>query len=872
MGGHHHHQEQQHAVVEVVEEKEKPSLLLLQEEDEEEDEEEDRKNVRRSKPARLTDHGQGEMMTTRMMSTKSEVGSLGSGVISPKSVITRFMSPGSSSSSSMEHGLIGARGGGGGALVESSSSGQCKWLPPRHDRGYSISDGEVSDSDSTFVESSSTTRSSSREFAKSGPLESLPETHSLALDAAVRPSPASTTGAAAAAAGVLSTTNVPPAFTASASTMVSMELMQITTAAAAASVVEIEDRYSTQCRPDHWVQAAAAGTTSTSHDHQHCAAESVDRKKRLAYLRRSQPTTAGVMGANGEAAAAAAQAPPQTRLQQSMRIMPSTAAATDHTTVSETEKSSNHNAKAKQATQQAGPQATCSASMGNVIFAYPGTPQRLFPGALQAMYSGSPTAVGSPRAGGNGNGFYSTVSSSDQKGAAGLKASSGTSRFHQGFFSGPLLNPIISLKPTPSKWDDAEKWITSPGHHESSSPAPAASGHSHQQQLHHHHHQYHEPILTGRRHSIAGAADEGQLLESMCDGAPGSPEYSTSNAEKLSVSPRSNSEAIGIGKGHIRRSIPAASMTATTTTTQKKRSKTLSFGDLSKRFDLSRAVVGPGNSNSNSQDIQDDVSFEENRQLSRPPADHQHHLMMMPKYLSSDYNVPAQSTSFRRSIASSRVVEGAGPGSLPNFPHQQLPVNVSSVDESKSPKCAHDACDSSTKEQESSEAPSSSFDSCTKDEFCSSSSINVQIPKQGLCSVSMREIGTDPPTPPTLHNPQPSLGHRNMATQMTPIESQKNSIYNQKEEKILAWEVLEKSKAETELKKTELKIEKMRVHAIEKMQSRVTAVSQKAEQMRAVAESNRIEKAAKTSARVQQIIITGQLPRLSHNPFRCCFS
>ncbi len=655
-------------------------------------------------------------------------------------------------------------------------------------------------------------------------------------------------------AGVVSTTNAPPA---SASTMVSMELMQITTAVAAASVVEIEDRSSTRCRPDHWVQAAAAGTTSTSHDHQHSAAESVDKIKKLAYLRRSQPTTAGVMGANEEAAAAAA----QTRLQQSVRIMPSAAAAMDHTTVSVTEKSSNHNAKAKQAAQQGGPQATCSASMGNMIVAYPGTPQRLFPGALHAMYSGSPTAVGSPRAGGNGNGFYSPASTSgtwisimqrssifvsgswgkywdqqllllhfvinwflhcrnpkdsnsstcifniavhtnfawawwswwymvaDQKGAAGLKASSGTSRFHQGFFSGPLLNPIISLKPTPSKWDDAEKWITSPGHHESSSPATAASGHSHQQQLHHHHHQYHEPILTGvnhdttttnnpqgwfflvckfllghssqpwtsshvtthtkqmpcaaihsqqqfnnnnrvawswmtwswllagRRHSIAGAADQGQLLESMCDGAPGSPEYSTSNAEKLSVSPRSNSEVIGIGKGHIRRSIPAAPMTATTTTTQKKRSKTLSFGDLSKRFDLSRVVVGPGKSNSNSQDIQDDVLFEENRQLSRPPADHQHHLMMMPNYLSSDYNVPAQSTSFRRSIASSRVVEGAGPGSLPNFPHQQLPVNVSSVDESKSPKCAHDAYDSSTKEQGSSEAPSSSFDSCTKGEL-----------------------------------------------------------------------------------------------------------------------------------------------------------
>jgi hypothetical protein len=187
-----------------------------------------------------------------------------------------------------------------------------------------------------------------------------------------------------------------------------MELMQITTAVAAASVVEIEDRSSTRCRPDHWVQAAAAGTTSTSHDHQHSAAESVDKIKKLAYLRRSQPTTAGVMGANEEAAAAAA----QTRLQQSVRIMPSAAAAMDHTTVSVTEKSSNHNAKAKQAAQQGGPQATCSASMGNMIVAYPGTPQRLFPGALHAMYSGSPTAVGSPRAGGNGNGFYSPASTS----------------------------------------------------------------------------------------------------------------------------------------------------------------------------------------------------------------------------------------------------------------------------------------------------------------------------------------------------------------------------------------------------------------------------------------------------------------------------
>jgi hypothetical protein len=40
----------------------------------------------------------------------------------------------------------------------------------------------------------------------------------------------------------------------------------------------------------------------------------------------------------------------------------------------------------------------------------------------------------------------------------------------------------------------------------------------------------------------------------------------------------------------------------------------------------------------------------------------------------------------------------------------------------------------------------------------------------------MKEIGTDPPTPPTSHTPQPSLGHRDMATQMTPVESLKNSM------------------------------------------------------------------------------------------------
>jgi hypothetical protein len=41
-----------------------------------------------------------------------------------------------------------------------------------------------------------------------------------------------------------------------------------------------------------------------------------------------------------------------------------------------------------------------------------------------------------------------------------------TGNFHQRVFSSPLLKPLVP-KPIPSKWDDAEKWIRSPGHQQS---------------------------------------------------------------------------------------------------------------------------------------------------------------------------------------------------------------------------------------------------------------------------------------------------------------------------------------------------------------------------------------------------------------------
>lgn len=62
--------------------------------------------------------------------------------VSPKSVIldTRFISPASSSSSSMDH-------------RPRSDATHVKMQQPSHDRGYSISDGESSDTD-TLLEPS----------------------------------------------------------------------------------------------------------------------------------------------------------------------------------------------------------------------------------------------------------------------------------------------------------------------------------------------------------------------------------------------------------------------------------------------------------------------------------------------------------------------------------------------------------------------------------------------------------------------------------------------------------------------------------------------------------------------------------------------
>jgi len=789
----------------------------------------------------------------------------------------------------------------GGTSTSRRRTRRSKWLlPSRHDRGYSISDGEdqiMSDSSdqSSSLFDSSNASSSSEEIlatAKIGALESLPEMHSLALDASVFRPPRDLHALLPASSSL----------TAAPSRK-----------SPATNVVQIDTRASTKSS-DRWEAAAAAAAAANTNDDY-----SAEFNRNLSCFRRSTH-----WGAGGGGLA-------HTRLLQG-KVMSS--AAKSESTASATTEQSDNVAMATTLRQGAADHpSNCSwvpkysaTSMDHNIFAYSHrTPQRFFPATLQhhepaafSDSSSSPVAAahgnltaGSPGAAaschGNYGFFYSPAAGASEKYTGSEGGSTG--HFHQRVLSSLLLKPLVP-KPIPSKWDDAEKWIRSPGHQQS--PAhPQLS---------------HLPVLmgseTGRRHSIASA----QGLQ-LYDGAS-SQKYPTSYMEK-SLSPIIIEPKFGVGKGQRR--VPSATM-------QKKNTKTLSFGDLSKRFDLSQAAGKPISSYAAGYD---EFLFEGNtRQLADKPK-----VSSFPAHTSS---------SFR--VIDGSAIEG---GSL-NI-QLQMPKSVD--------KSAHHCCDSSTKEPSS----PSSFDPCTRDEFSSS------ISKHDDHSVAMNEIGTDPPTPHAFHTPRPSLGHRDMGTQMTPAESQRNSMcttpkfvtspgnnspaclgtpsgtgpmggtvvpglsdllrlkschlaklelhklandehpmidrnptwnteqddklehttklcqydlgameskatawkqvelakcttrYNHEQAKILAWEALEKSKADSKLKKMQVKLEKKRLHAIEKMQERVAAACRKAQEMRAAAETHRQDKAAKTTARTQQIINTGRLPLL-HKVFRCCSS
>jgi hypothetical protein len=189
----------------------------------------------------------------------------------------------------------------------------------------------------------------------------------------------------AAAAALATTAAAPLLITTSSNDAFIMKDLPMQTAAANV-VAEIDERASTQSS-NEWASAAAASSDDC------CSAELLGQEPEVQSLRRSQQHLQGVNEAH-------------TKLQGCKRI--SAAAAIDTTTAATS--SSTVMEKAENVKTQ-----HTSASMG--IFAYPRTPQRIFPG-WQA-FTGSPPIAGhvpiaaaaSLRAS-NGNGFYSTVSSS----------------------------------------------------------------------------------------------------------------------------------------------------------------------------------------------------------------------------------------------------------------------------------------------------------------------------------------------------------------------------------------------------------------------------------------------------------------------------
>ncbi|CAM6093222.1 unnamed protein product [Calypogeia fissa] len=92
--------------------------------------------------------------------------------------------------------------------------------------------------------------------------------------------------------------------------------------------------------------------------------------------------------------------------------------------------------------------------------------------------------------------------------------------------------------------------------------------------------------------------------------------------------------------------------------------------------------------------------------------------------------------------------------------------------------------------------------------------------------------------------------------------------YHREEAKILAWEAHEKAKAEADMRKVEVKLEHMRSHANEILQNKLASVHLKAENMRAAAAAKCGEQAAKTNHWAQEIRDHGRSP----SPTRlCCF-
>ncbi|KAG0615355.1 hypothetical protein M758_5G034500 [Ceratodon purpureus] len=786
---------------------------------------------------------------------------------SPKSVIAdiRFISPGSSSSSSIER----------RSLPDASHVKS----QPRYGRGYSTSDGELSDPDSV-LDSTGTSRELGK-VGNSGPLESLPETQSLVSEATnadvtvpverTKPLTAVKRGDGEAPCRI-------PLFP-SANGLEHLELT---------ALYVLADRTNDSGRAQHVATPHSSAALRSDKNDQ------VDRATPLISTKannRALPTSASEVPAAGD----------------NDRIEPNsewfqTATSPESAPEQDGKESANSSARRHTSSESGArrrdysSRPTFSAELSSsgkplergddtarrsigpgaaANFGYSGTPLRFFPGwqgPVNSTHAYSP----SPKADKGPTTYNLTPSSSD----VGL-------RLQHRFLSGPIMGSMIP-KPPPSKWDDADKWIVSPGRKESPTQP----------------HRSLQTLLTGRRHSIAG----GQSIRSHH--GMGSPDYSTPPGEKPMSSEFQNA-FINAGKLDVqKRSI-----------SQKKRSKALSFSDISRKFDPSGAVSRspqPAKREASSQRTKNSPPSGADAQTKSPVHNKSIKLNEQP-LLAHNVLEGQEKKQVEYSVDNPEMAESMMKTSSDAFKDSQVPKHPPLVlkKESSTVSGAAEPLQETTicKDMGTQMTPVESLknSTCTTPGLAVSPTRHCNTPAgrrasslgaipmavdllelQGchLAKLELRQlVGDDQPSlerksiwttreeeemesSASLREDPEDLDRCQLGTKATAWEEAEHSKalirFQNKEAKIRAWEEHQRVQAEADMKKVEAKVEKILEDANEKKKDKLASAAKKAAEMRAAAELVRSQQAAKIAVRAELMRKAGLLSP-SKSSFRSCF-
>ncbi|KAG0589835.1 hypothetical protein KC19_1G052200 [Ceratodon purpureus] len=95
------------------------------------------------------------------------------------------------------------------------------------------------------------------------------------------------------------------------------------------------------------------------------------------------------------------------------------------------------------------------------------------------------------------------------------------------------------------------------------------------------------------------------------------------------------------------------------------------------------------------------------------------------------------------------------------------------------------------------------------------------------------------------------------------------SRFEQEEAKIAAWEEHEKAKAEAEMRRVEVKVERMKAQAQVKLTNKLAAATRQAKELRQAAETKRTEAAAKAARKAELMKTHGKITNLFFLSFLC---